>query len=285
MHIRTSNFDWKIYLYSVNILNFEFLLIQVSAAYTSTGKDEVTCPGAIGDATAAGTTGKRFLNNHSLFWILAISFSLSLTFLILFLILTFYSRIYSNFNFSSLISQLSYPDGAGDFTFVQGTNVSSGNANTFFNRLGAILSRPSEEQVCDISPYIWILMPLPSLLSSRVCSGPVRERSRFSSTQERSKNPRNGRQTSFRFKCSALEISGYSVSLRNSLPWQDVVCATLSAIVFWHPGRGIKILLLWSAVYPMSTVNMWRPMRSMAIRDTKDRQPYLGPIPSQRTNR
>jgi hypothetical protein len=38
-------------------------------------------------------------------------------------------------------------DGAGDFTFVQGTNVSSGNANTFFNRLGAILSRPSEEQV------------------------------------------------------------------------------------------------------------------------------------------
>jgi neutral ceramidase len=66
---------------------------QVSANYTSTGKDEVTCPGAIGDATAAGTT-----------------------------------------------------DGAGDFTFVQGTNVSSGDANSFFNHLGAILSRPSEQQ-------------------------------------------------------------------------------------------------------------------------------------------
>jgi neutral ceramidase len=65
----------------------------VSAEFTSTGQDEKTCPGAIGDATAAGTT-----------------------------------------------------DGAGDLSFVQGTNVSSGNQNTFLNKLGNILSEPTPEQ-------------------------------------------------------------------------------------------------------------------------------------------
>eukprot|EP00008_Paramoeba_atlantica_P014265 CAMPEP_0201492124 /NCGR_PEP_ID=MMETSP0151_2-20130828/32086_1 /ASSEMBLY_ACC=CAM_ASM_000257 /TAXON_ID=200890 /ORGANISM="Paramoeba atlantica, Strain 621/1 / CCAP 1560/9" /LENGTH=730 /DNA_ID=CAMNT_0047878791 /DNA_START=59 /DNA_END=2251 /DNA_ORIENTATION=- len=71
----------------------DFRGFNVSAEFTSTGKNENTCPSAIGDATEAGTT-----------------------------------------------------DGAGDFSFVQGTNVSSGNANTFFNNLGNILSEPSAEQ-------------------------------------------------------------------------------------------------------------------------------------------